>query len=158
MNKDEFLKKLKKYLRYLNNKERLLILQKYENINNYNDLDPVSIANKVYEEHNSKIRITKEISLFNAVNVIINKLRLKNKDITKNILLFFLYLLIILVAVKIPFIYIRDVIGSFFEISFMDNNNYAKWQLIFEFAYAITAILILIRIIKKKAVNLETME
>ena len=98
-----------------------------------------------------------KISLFNSVNIIINKLRIKDKAITKNILLFFLYLLFLLILIKIPFIYLRDTIGSYFELVLIDNKSLIIWNLIFEILYAITTIIIFIKLIKKKAQELEKM-
>ena len=151
MNKEEFLKELNHELRYLNKKDRNYELEKYANLEDYN-LNPKEIAKSIYNSYNIPVNLDKE-TLFNSVNIIINKLQSKNQKIILNILKFFLFLLII---IKIPFIYIRDLLGTFFETSFT-HNSYILWNLAFELLYALTTIIIFINLIKKKALELKKM-
>ncbi len=152
MNKEEFLKELNHQLRYLNKKDRNYELEKYANLEDYN-LNPKEIAKSIYNSYNIPVNLDKE-TLFNSVNIIINKLQSKNQKIILNILKFFLYLLFLLIVIKIPFIYIRDLLGTFFENSFT-NNSYIIWNLAFELLYALTTIIIFINLIKKKALELK---
>ena len=154
MNKEEFLKELEMNLKYLSKRERKEELEKYNNLDNYN-LEVIEEANKIYKAKGQKIVMTKEIKLYNAVNIIIKNIRLKNKEILTNIILFFLYLLLLVIVIKIPFIYTRDMISNLFNTLFEKEIAYIIWNLLIEFIYAITCILIFIRLIKKKALELE---
>lgn len=151
MTKEQFLKELKHNLRYLNNKNRNIELSNYYNLDNY-DLDPLSEANKIYEKYNPKTKIYPKISLYDAIYIFIKNF--KKKTNIKPIILFFLYLLFLLIILKIPFIYVRDIISSFFNISYTDTFNII-WNLSFEIVYAITTIIIFIKLIKKKAHELD---
>lgn len=154
MTKEDFLKELKKYLKYLNKKEREEELVYYENMDNYN-LDVIAIANEIYKKRGIKITINKKISFINATNILVNHLQSKDKQKLKKILLFFIYIFLLIIIVKIPYIYIRDMITNLFIDTFKIESNYTLWALTLEFAYAITAISIVIRMIKKKALELE---
>ncbi len=155
MNEELFIKALNKYLNHLTFKEKKEELAKYHNLDNY-DLNPIEVANKIYESKGIKYRVTSHIKLFNATNTIINNLAKKDQKITKNILLFFLYLLVLLIVIKIPFIYVRDIIGTLFSSALSDDLAYTIWALIFEFLYALTTIIIFIKLIKRKAFELES--
>ncbi len=151
MNKEQFLKELKKNLKYLNNKNLKEALSKYDNLDNYS-LDPLKEANKIYQEYNINIVIYPKISLFDAISIIIKNIQ--EKQNIKNIILFFLYLFFLLIIIKIPFIYVRDIIVNIFGLSFTEQA-YTIWNLSFEILYAIATILILIHLIKKKANTLK---
>lgn len=154
MTKEEFFKELTRNLRYLSKKDREEELVYYENVDNYN-LDPIAIANEIYQKRGLKINLVKEIKFLDAVNILIKSLQSKNKNKLKKTLLFFLYMFIIIILIKIPFIYIRDMITNIFIDTFKNNSTYTIWALSLELLYAITAILIFIRMIKKKAIELE---
>ncbi len=154
MNKETFLKELNHHLNKLTNDAKKEELKKYENLKNYN-LNPTEEANKIYKERGIKYTVTKNIKLLDAASILINELRSNNKDKIKNILLFFLYLIFILIFIKIPFIYVRDIITSLFSPIFANENYYILWNLLFEILYALTTILIFIKLIKNKALNLE---
>lgn len=154
MTKEEFLKELKKNLRYLSKKEREEEIIYYENIDSY-DLDTIEIANEIYKKRNIKITLTKKIKFLTAVNIIINNLQSKDKEKLKKILLFFLYMFILVIVIKIPFIYIRDMISNIFIDTFKKDSAYTILALSLELLYAIVAILIFIRMIKNKALELE---
>jgi len=79
----------------------------------------------------------------------------KRKEIIKNLIFFFLYLLFLIIIIKIPFIYIRDMVNNLFNALFTTELSYTIWNVFIEILYAITTILIFIRIIKKKALELE---
>ncbi len=155
MNNNEFLKELNKELRYLNKDARQNEIEKYSNLNNSN-LNPHEIAQSIYNSYN--IKIFEKETLFNSVNIIINKLQSKNQKIIINIIKFFLYLLVLLIVIKIPFIYIRDLLGTFFESLLYTSKAITLWYLSYELLYAITTILIFIRLIKKKAIELKNIE
>lgn len=157
MTKEEFLKELTKNLKWLNKKEREEELVYYENRDNYN-LDPITIANEIYQKKGMKISLEKKIKFLDAVNIIINNLQSKDKQKLKKVLLFFLYMLFFIIIIKIPFIYLRDMITNIFMDTFKNNSTYAIWALSLELLYAITAILIFIRMIKNKAIELEKEE
>lgn len=154
MNEKTFIKTLNKYLYRLNKKTREEELNKFRNLDNY-DLDPIAIANSIYEERGINFKINNNIKLFDAAYIIIDKLKSKDKEVLKNILLFFLYLVILLIVIKIPFIYVRDMISTLFYSSFVNDNAYTIWALIIEFSYAATTIYIFIKLIKKKALEIE---
>lgn len=154
MTKEEFLKALRKNLKWLSKKEREEELVYYENRDNY-DLDPIIIANEIYQKKGLKISLVKKIKFLDAVNILINSLKSKNKEKLKKVLLFFLYMFFLIIIIKIPFIYIRDMISNIFIDTFKNNSTYALWALSLELLYALTAILIFIRMIKKKAIELE---
>lgn len=99
-----------------------------------------------------KEETTKKISFLNAISILINSLKEKDKKKTQNILLFFLYLLFLIIIIKIPFIYIRDMITNIFNIN---DDDYTKWFFIMEIIYAFSSIMISIREIKKKAKELK---
>ncbi len=154
MTKEEFLKALRKNLKWLSKQEREEELVYYENRDNY-DLDPIIIANEIYQKRGLKISLVKKIKFLDAVNILINSLQSKNKEKLKKVLLFFLYMFFLIIIIKIPFIYIRDMISNIFIDTFKNNNTYTLWALSLELLYAITAILIFIRMIKNKAIELE---
>ena len=154
MTKEEFLKALRKNLKWLSKQEREEELVYYENRDNY-DLDPIIIANEIYQKRGLKISLVKKIKFLDAVNILINALQSKNKEKLKKVLLFFLYMFFLIIIIKIPFIYIRDMISNIFIDTFKNNSIYALWALSLELLYALTAILIFIRMIKNKAIELE---
>ena len=91
MNKEEFLKELKKNLRYLPKAERENTLTIYESKDNYQNLDPIEIANNIYQEKKLNYIIRPKIKFLDALNIIVNRLKTKDKDSIINIVLFFLY-------------------------------------------------------------------
>ena len=62
---------------------------------------------------------------------------------------------ILIILIKIPFIYIRDIISSIFTVIINNDTIYVIWNLSFELLYAITAIIIIIHMLKNKAKNYE---
>lgn len=154
MNKEEFLKSLSKNLRFLSKDIKEFELSNYENLTDYN-LDPIEEANKIYAKKGLNIKITPKGNFFNSVATIIKELESKNKDRIMNIVKFFLYLLFLLIILKIPFIYVRDMISNIFNTLFVDDNIYILWNLAFELLYAITTIIVFIKLINKKAYEIE---
>ncbi len=154
MNKEQFLKELNKNLNRLPSKIRKEELKAYENLTDYN-LDPINEANIIYNKRGINYTVTEKISLMNAASILTNKLQSKDKDAIKSILLFFLYLLFLLIVIKIPFIYVRDIISNMFAEFLQINNLYSIWYLIFEILYAITTIIIFIKLIKNKALEIK---
>ena len=150
MKKEEFLKELKYQLRYLNKNIQEEELKSYENLENYN-LKPEEIANSIYQKRG----LTKKTSLFDSISTIIDALKSKNKKILLDLLFFFLYMFILIILIKIPFIYVRDIISTFFNVLVSNDTLYVIWNLTFELLYAITAILIFIKFIKNKAKDYE---
>ena len=154
MDKDKFLKELKYQLRYLSKEAMEEELKNYENIDNY-DLKPEEIANNIYQKRGLNIKVTKKTSFLDSVSIIIDAIRKKDKKIITDVILFFLYVFILIILIKIPFIYIRDILSSIFSILTTNDILYTIWNLAFELLYAITAILIFIRFIKNKAKDYE---
>ena len=154
MKKEEFLKELKYQLRYLNKNIQEEELKSYENLENYN-LKPEEIANSIYQKRGLNIKVTKKTSLFDSISTIIDALKSKNKKILLDLLFFFLYMFILIILIKIPFIYVRDIISPFFNVLVSNDTLYVIWNLTFELLYAITAILIFIKFIKNKAKDYE---
>ena len=62
---------------------------------------------------------------------------------------------ILIILIKIPFIYIRDTISTIFSVLVTNDLLYTIWNLSFELLYALTAILIFIKMIKNKARDYE---
>lgn len=154
MKKEEFLKELKYQLRYLNKNIQEEELKSYENLENYN-FKPEEIANSIYQKRGLNIKVTKKTSLFDSISTIIDALKSKNKKVLLDLLFFFLYMFILIILIKIPFIYVRDIISTFFNVLVSNDTLYLVWNLTFELLYAITAILIFIRFIKNKAKDYE---
>lgn len=154
MDKDKFLKELKYQLRYLNKESQEEELKQYENLGEYN-LKPEEEANKIYQKRGLNIKVTKKTSFLDSVSTIINAARRKDKKVLIDLLLFFLYVFILVILIKIPFIYIRDTISTMFSIVVSTEALYTIWNLAFELLYAIAAILIFIRFIKTKARDYE---
>ena len=154
MNKEKFLKMLNKNLYYLPKKERKEILEKYQNLNDYN-LDPIKEANKIYKEKGLTFEIKNDISFLGAIQVLVDNLKSDNKEKIKDVLLFFLYLFFLLIIIKIPFIYVRDIISNMFSSWLYNNNLDGAWYFIFELLYAITTIIFFIKLIKNKAQNID---
>ena len=154
MDKDKFLKELKYQLRYLNKESQEEEIKNYENREDYN-LKPEEEANKIYQKRGLNIKVTKKTSFLDSVSIIINAAREKNKKVLIDLLLFFLYVFILVILIKIPFIYIRDTISTMFSIVVSTEVLYTIWNLSFELLYAITAILIFIKFIKTKAKDYE---
>ena len=154
MDKDKFLKELKYQLRYLNKEIKEEEIKNYENREDYN-LKPEEEANKIYQKRGLNIKVTKKTSFLDSVSIIINAAREKNKKVLIDLLLFFLYVFILVILIKIPFIYIRDTISTMFSIVISTEILYTIWNLSFELLYAITAILIFIKFIKTKAKDYE---
>ena len=154
MDKEKFLKELKYQLRYLNKETIDEELKNYENLPDYN-LKPEDEANKIYQKRGLNVKVTKKTSLFDAISKIIDAIKSKNKKIITDLVLFFVYIFILIILIKIPFIYIRDTISSFFSFLLINDILYTIWSLAFELLYAITAILIFIHLIKNKAKDYE---
>ena len=150
MDKEKFLKELKYQLRYLNKETIDEELKNYENLPDYN-LKPEDEANKIYQKRGLNVKVTKKTSLFDAISKIIDAIKSKNKKIITDLVLFFVYIFILIILIKIPFIYIRDTISSIFSVLVNNDILYTIWSLAFELLYAITAILIFIHLIKNKA-------
>lgn len=154
MDQEKFLKELKYQLRYLNPEALEEELKNYENLPNYN-LKPEEEANKIYQKRGINIKVTKKTSLFDAISTIIDAIKSKEKKVITDLILFFVYIFILIILIKIPFIYIRDTISSIFSVLVNNDILYTIWSLAFELLYAITAILIFIRLIKNKAKDYE---
>ena len=154
MDKEKFLKELKYQLRYLNKETIDEELKNYENLPDYN-LKPEDEANKIYQKRGLNVKVTKKTSLFDAISKIIDAIKSKNKKIITDLALFFVYIFILIILIKIPFIYIRDTISSIFSVLVNNDILYTIWSLAFELLYAITAILIFIHLIKNKAKDYE---
>ena len=154
MDKEKFLKELKYQLRYLNKETIDEELKNYENLSDYN-IKPEEEANKIYQKRGLNVKVTKKTSLFDAVSIIIDAIKCKDKKIITDLILFFVYIFILIILIKIPFIYIRDTISSIFSVLVSNDILYTIWSLTFELLYAITAILIFIRLIKNKAKDYE---
>lgn len=154
MDKEKFLKELKYQLRYLNKETIDEELKNYENLPDYN-LKPEDEANKIYQKRGLNVKVTKKTSLFDAISKIIDAIKSKNKKIITDLVLFFVYIFILIILIKIPFIYIRDTISSIFSVLVNNDILYTIWSLTFELLYAITAILIFIHLIKNKAKDYE---
>ena len=154
MDKEKFLKELKYQLRYLNNTTKEEELKNYENLQDYN-LKPEEEANKIYQKRGLNIKVTKKTSFLDAVSTIIEIIKTKNKKSVLNIVLFFIYMFILIILIKIPFIYVRDIISTIFGVLITNNILGTIWNLAFELLYALTAILIFIKMIKNKAKDYE---
>lgn len=154
MNKEKFLKELTYQLRYLNTETKKEELKNYENLNDYN-LKPEEEANKIYQKRGLNIKVTKKTSFLDSISTIIDIIRTKNKKSVIDVFLFFIYMFILIILIKIPFIYVRDTISTIFSVLVTNDILYTIWNLAFELLYALTAILIFIKMIKNKAKEYE---
>lgn len=157
MNKEHFIKELRSQLRYLNKNVIDEELENYNNLESY-DLNPVDIANSIYQKRGLNIKVTKKTKFLDSVSTIIDAFKSKDKKIILDIILFFIYVFILIILIKIPFIYIRDMISTIFNNIINNEILYTIWNLAFEILYAITAILIFIKLIKSKAKDYENTE
>lgn len=153
MDKEKFLKDLKYQLRFLTKEAMEEELKKYENIQDY-DTKTEDIANEIYQKRGLNIKVKKRTSFLDSVSTIIEEIREK-KNIG-NILLFFLYSFVLIVFIKIPFIYIRDVVSEMFNILVINSTFNIIWNLLFEILYALTAIFLFIKLIKFKALEYDS--
>ena len=154
MNKEKFLKELTYQLRYLNEEAKKEELKNYENLSDYN-LKPEEEANKIYQKRGLSVKVTKKSSFLDSVATIIDVIKNKNKKQILNILLFFVYMFVLIILIKIPFIYIRDTVSTIFNVIITNDTLYTIWNLAFEILSAITAILVFIKMIKLKAKDYE---
>lgn len=154
MDKEKFLKELKYQLRYLNKEVQEEELKNYENLQDYN-LKAEDIANEIYKKRGLNLKVRKKTSFLDSVSIIIEEIKSKDKKILIDLLLFFLYMFVLIILIKIPFIYVRDIISSIFSVIGSNDIIYTIWNLLFELLYAITAILIFIKMIKNKAIGYE---
>ena len=154
MDKEKFLKELKYQLRYLNKEVQEEELKNYENLQDYN-LKAEDIANEIYKKRGLNLKVRKKTSFLDTVSIIIEEIKSKDKKILIDLLLFFLYMFVLIILIKIPFIYVRDIISSIFSVIGSNDIIYTIWNLLFELLYAITAILIFIKMIKNKAIGYE---
>lgn len=154
MDKEKFLKELKYQLRYLNKEAQEEELKNYENLQDYN-LKAEDIANEIYKKRGLNLKVRKKTSFLDSVSIIIEEIKSKDKKILIDLLLFFLYMFVLIILIKIPFIYVRDIISSIFSVIGSNDIIYTIWNLLFELLYAITAILIFIKMIKNKALGYE---
>ena len=154
MNKEKFLKELTYQLRYLNEEAKKEELKNYENLSDYN-LKPEEEANKIYQKRGLSVKVTKKSSFLDSVATIIDVIKNKNKKQILDIILFFVYMFVLIILIKIPFIYIRDTVSTIFNVIITNDTLYTIWNLAFEILYAVTAILVFIKIIKLKAKDYE---
>ena len=115
MDKEKFLKELKYQLRYLNKEAQEEELKNYENLQDYN-LKAEDIANEIYKKRGLNLKVRKKTSFLDSVSIIIEKIKSKDKKILIDLLLFFLYMFVLIILIKIPFIYVRDIISSIFSV------------------------------------------
>ena len=155
MNKEKFIKELKYQLRYLNKETQEEELKNYENLDDYNNLKPEEIANSIYQKRGLNIKVAKKTSFLDSVSTIIEAIKSKDKKVLINLLLFFLYAFLLIILIKIPFIYVRDTISTIFSVLVTNNIISTIWNLAFELLYALTAILLFIKLIKTKAKDYE---
>lgn len=155
MNKEKFIKELKYQLRYLNKETQEEELKNYETLDDYNNLKPEEIANSIYQKRGLNIKVAKKTSFLDSVSTIIEAIKSKDKKVLINLLLFFLYAFLLIILIKIPFIYVRDTISTIFSVLVTNNIISTIWNLAFELLYAITAILLFIKLIKTKAKDYE---
>ncbi len=144
MNNKDFLKELNKKLKKLDKKTRKKEIEAYETLDTSN-LDATVEAKKIYQ----KLGIS-YLTFLEAVNILIEALKSNNKKQLSNLLGFFLYLILLIIFIKVPFIYIRDIIANLFN-NLITNSTYTIWSLIIELLYTLTTIYMAIILIKKKA-------
>lgn len=151
MSKVVFLRKLRKELKFLNRNNLKLIMDEYKSLDNY-DLDPKEEAKKVYKRLG--FEVPEKQHFLDSVSYIINVFKSKDKSLIQNLVLFFLYMLLIIIIVKVPFIYTRDMVSNIFN-SLQSDETYVVWNLVIEVLYTITALLVAIYLINNKVKNLK---
>lgn len=155
MTEETFFKELKKHLKYLTIEAMNEELKNYENLPSYNDLDPIEEANKIYKKRGINKTVSNKINFLDSISILIEQFRSKDKKRITNVLLFFVYLFFLLILIKIPFIYVRDMIANIFNNIFINDNIYNIFALIIELLYAITTIIVFIKLIKNKSLEFE---
>ncbi len=172
MNKEEFLKKLRKRLEVLEDSEIEDILSEYEGfidekvskglteeqavkeLGNFNEIvDDLLAAYKVKRtsgEENIFNKVINKIS--DAIDLFMESLNNKSgKDIVK-VLIEIILILFLICLLKIPFAMIRDLGSSiFFELTFPIGNIFSGiWAFIIEISYIIVAVIFFIKTFEKR--------
>ncbi len=172
MNKEEFLKKLRKRLEVLEDSEIEDILSEYEGfidekvskglteeqavkeLGNFNEIvDDLLAAYKVKRtsgEENIFNKVINKIS--DAIDLFMESLNNKSgKDIVK-VLIEIILILFLICLLKIPFAMIRDLGSSiFFELTFPIGNIFSSiWAFIIEISYIIVAVIFFIKTFEKR--------
>ncbi len=151
MSKKIFLRKLKRELKYLNRENLKLALREYKDLDNYN-LNPVEEAKKIYDR--LRVEIPVKQKFLDSISYIINIFKSKDKNLIQNMIVFFLYLLLVIIIIKVPFIYTRDMVSNIFS-SLQEDGAYVVWNLIIELLYTITSVFVLIYLINDKVKKLK---
>ena len=149
MNNEEFVKVLKKKLKYLTDEAQEEEIKKYQNTNT-NNINVIEEANKIYKKRGLKITVKKNITFIESIRTVIEIIKGNNKEDKKSIISYLVYLLLLIILIKIPFIYIRDLALEIIS-SISQNRIYIKLcNFSIELLYAITAIATYIILLKKK--------
>ncbi len=155
MNKETFLKELEKNLRYLSPEAKEEEIKKYRNIEDYSNFDPIKTANTIYENRGINIKISTKTIFINSIKTIIDVINEKDKKKITDLIIFFVFLIFLTIIIKIPFIFVSEILYAFFSNLLSSNTATIIWNLIFDILYIITALIILINTINKKAQELE---
>lgn len=155
MNKETFLKELEKNLRYLSLEAKEEELEKYRTIKDYSNFDPIKIANDIYQTRGINIKINTKTNFINSIKIIINVIKEKDKKKITDLVIFFFFLIFLTIIIKIPFIFVSEILYTFFESILSSTIATTLWNLTFDLLYAIATIIILINNINQKALELE---
>ena len=172
MNKEEFLKKLRKRLEVLEDSEIEDILSEYEGFNDEKvstglteeqDVKELGNFNEIVDDLLAAYKVKRTSGEENIFNKVINKISdaidlfmesLNNKsgkDIVK-VLIEIILILFLICLLKIPFAMIRDLGSSiFFELTFPIGNIFSSiWAFIIEISYIIVAVIFFIKTFEKR--------
>jgi len=148
---DENFKMLEKELKYLTDDARNLELKSKEDILKNGLINVSELANKIYLDRGldiEKIKSNTANHFINDLSLLFSNFSKKEKRIKRNIIIDFVYLIILIVLTKIPFDLVRDIGLEYIEIINNNTSFIAIWNLIFLIFYTIIAICIFIALIK----------
>lgn len=168
MDKKGFVDFLEKKLCYLVDNVRKEEINKYESvIDNYVNMgqseenainsfgDPNDLVKAIYLSHglDYKKLFTSNISgkgIKQAFKGFYSDISGGNKTKMKSAILYFLYIILLIVLLKIVFIFVRDLGGQFFTDLFENKTFYKIYDISFEILYILVATLVFFKLFTKK--------
>ena len=145
----EKIKLLEKELKYLTKEAKQMEIEK--NINRLDSEEIRNIANDIYISRGldiSKLKRNFTSNMINDFSNIFSNYKNKDKYTKKKIVIDIIYYIIILLFLKIPFDFVRDIGYEYIEMLTTNNALFTVWNLVFLLLYTITLIctaLVLIR-------------
>ena len=145
--KEKNIKNLENELRYLTNEVKMADIEKYNNVLANDKVDIKKIAEEIYLSHGiNYAKLNKGFfnNLIETITEFGSLFKNKTGNIKGKMFLEMLCMVLILVFLKVPFDFVRDL--GFDYIELLTNNNvlYVIWNLVFLFLYTIVFICTLV--------------